>query len=140
MEEVLTNKYEPSYFYSHQNTLVARSSPSFQPHKSSSFILPFRHDTKDTKDKNIKSNNKDKSIKRDFLKLSAIIKCYNCQDNGYVAANYPSTFKIAITNKVFIEVPKHDSTISPKVTPVIKELVLFSRLYCQHHLLHLLYY
>ena len=57
---------------------------------------------------------------RDFSKLSPTIKCYNCQEYKKVAANYPSP-KIFINHRVFIEALKPDSTISPKVTPVIKE-------------------
>ena len=61
---------------------------------------------------------------RDFSKLSTTIKCYKCQGYRHVAAKYPSTFKIAITDGVPIEAPKPDSTISLKVTHAIKEFTI----------------
>ena len=81
----------------------------------------------DTKNKSAESNAKEKSTERDFSTLSHIIKCYNCQGYGHITANCPSPFKIAIIDRVFIEAPKPDSIISPKVTLVIKEFnVVFS--------------
>ena len=59
----------------------------------------------DTKDKSVESNANGKNTKKDFFTLSPIIKCYNCQGYGHVAANYPTPFKIAIIGRVFIEAP-----------------------------------
>ena len=68
-------------------------------------------------------NKKRKNIEKDFFKITPTTKCYKCQGYGHVAANCPSSFKIAI-NGVFIEAPKPDSTISLKVTPIIKEFTV----------------
>ena len=69
MEEVLIDIYELSYFYNHQKAPAARPSPSVQPHMSSTVIPPSVYDIKDTKDKNIKSNIKDKALKETFPNL-----------------------------------------------------------------------
>jgi len=68
----------------------------------------------DTNDKSTESNAKGKNTERDFSTLSRIIKCYNCQGYGHVAANCPIPFKIAIIDKVFIEAPKPDNILFPK--------------------------
>ena len=65
-------------------------------------------------------------MERDFSTLSPIIKCHNCQGYEYVAANCPTSSKIPIIDRVFIEAPKPDSTISPKATPVMKEFSVAS--------------
>jgi len=104
--------------------------------KSTSYQYPHQVHTQkpaykmNTNDKSTKSSAKGKNTDRDFSTLSPIIKCYNCQGYEHVAANCSTQFKIAIIDRIFIEVFKPDSTISPKITPVIKEfsLVLFTRL------------
>jgi len=114
----------------------------------------------ETKGKSIERNAKGKSIERDFFALSYIIKCYDCQDYGHVAANCSTPFKIDIIDRVSIESLKPDSTISSKVTSMIKEfnvassaitiIVSFvavapvarpfpSWFYCPHHILCLFY-
>jgi len=75
----------------------------------------------DRKYKSAESNAKGKDTERNFSTLSPIIKCYNCQSYEHVAVNCLTPFKIAIIDRVFIEAPKLDSTISPKVARVIKE-------------------
>ena len=89
-------------------------------------------------------NNKSKNTEKDFFKISPITKCYKCQGYGHVDANCPSLFKITINNRVPIETPMSDSTISLKVTHLIKKFTVIyslpSLLYYQHHLLYLLYY
>jgi len=77
----------------------------------------------DNKEKGVENNTKD--TKRDFSKISPTFKCYKCQSYGHVAANCPSPFKITINDRVSIETPKPDSTISPKDTDVIKEFSIF---------------
>ena len=71
---------------------------------------------------------KGRTLKKTFSKISLITKCYTCQGYEHVATNYPSPFKIAINDEVFIEAPKPDSTISLKVTHMIKEFIVI------HHL------
>ena len=87
-------------------------------------------------------NNKRKNTEKNFFKISLTIKCYKCQGYRHIVANCPISFKIAINDRVLIEASKPDSTISPKVTFVIKKLTVIclfpSRLYYQHRLLCLL--
>ena len=125
---------------------------SSQPHRFSIHQLSPKIDLNNTK--------KNRDIKRDIFKISLAIKCYKCQDYGHVAVNCLSPFKIAINDRVLLETPKPDSTISSKVTLMIKKFSVFlsaattivsftvttvtrpflSRLYCQHHILCLLYH
>ena len=126
-----------------------------QPHRSSIHPLEFKTNVKN---KNI---NKNRDIKWDFFKISLMIKCYKCQDYGHVVVNCPSPFNIAINDGVLIRTPKPDSTIFfrksllrlrslvfflplPRLLsllqPQLSPTFFFLWLYCQHHLLRLLYY
>ena len=113
MKEVLTDKYEPPHFYNHQKAPAARLFPSIQPHRSSTVIPSSRHDIKDTTDKIAESNVKGKNTERDFSTLIPIIKCYNSQGYGHIAANCLTPFKIAIINRVSIKASKPEA-LSPQ--------------------------
>ena len=90
----------------------------------------------DTNDKSAETNPKERTPKgtfhtytynqRNIFTLSPIIKCYNCQGYGHFTVNYPTPFMIANIDRVFIDTPNPDSTISPKITHMIKEFNVVS--------------
>ena len=82
-------------------------------------VIPTVREVKEKSD-----NNKSKNTEKDFFKIYPTTKCYKCQGYGYIAANYPSPFKIAINDRVLIEVSKPDGIISLKVTLVTKKFIV----------------
>ena len=65
-----------------------------------------------------------RTMKRTFSKNNPTTKCYKCQVYRCVVVNCPNPFKIDINNEGPIETHKLNSTISLKVTHVIKEFIV----------------
>ena len=86
-------------------------SSRLDPHQVHTKIPAYKVDNND---KSVESTGTGKNPEGDFSTLNPIIKCYNYQGYGHVAANYPTLFKIVIIDRVFVETPKPDSTISRK--------------------------
>ena len=109
MKDKFITKYVPSYFYEF------RPPSSVQTHKFYTVIPPPRLDIKDHQNKGIK-------------KKSPHVKCDKCQCYGHIVDKCTNLFRVIIIDGVSTTASKPDSTIFLKVTPVIKELVIFSQL------------
>jgi len=94
-----------------------RDNTDNQPNRSNTQTPSHRNDIKDKRMGQQKQ-------RPEFPKVTSTIKYYKCQDYEHVAANYPSSFMIVINDGVSIEAPKSDSTISLKVTYVVKEFTV----------------
>ena len=73
-------------------------------------------------------DNRNKSPKMKFFKISTGDRRNQCQEYGHIAIDCTSFFKITLINGVPIVATEFESIISSKITPVIKEFSVVSRL------------
>ena len=114
MKEELETKYVSLYFYKF------RLSPSVQPHRSKTIILPHRHDIKDHRNKGTE-------------KKSSHVKCDNCQGYGHIIDTCASLFRVVIIDGVLTATPMLYNIIPPVVTFLLRSLVMSQRRFTTNH-------
>ena len=106
-----------------QRTIVSRSPLPTQPYRSITLSHPLRNDVKG---KNVEQDNKNKGTKKKLFKISTVAKCNKYQEYVHTTVDCTSPVKFVIINEILIVALESESTISPGITPVIKEFSVVS--------------